>query len=127
MSQSEHQTEHHDEHHEGEAKQKQQDGGHHGEHFVLKNPKGTRDFNPHQMAIRNQVADKITASFKRHGAVTIDTPVMELKEVLKGKYGEDSKLIYDLADQGGEQLSLRYDLTVSFSYLTFLVVIVQSV
>ena len=75
------------------------------------------------MAIRNQVADKITASFKRHGAVTIDTPVMELKEVLKGKYGEDSKLIYDLADQGGEQLSLRYDLTVSFSniavYLTF--------
>jgi len=30
-----------------------------------------------------------------------------------GKYGEDQKLIYDLADQGGEQLSLRYDLTVS--------------
>ena len=30
-----------------------------------------------------------------------------------GKYGEDSKLIYDLADQGGELLSLRYDLTVS--------------
>ena len=31
-----------------------------------------------------------------------------------GKYGEDSKLIYDLADQGGELLSLRYDLTVSY-------------
>lgn len=30
-----------------------------------------------------------------------------------GKYGEDSKLIYDVADQGGELLSLRYDLTVS--------------
>ena len=29
-----------------------------------------------------------------------------------GKYGEDSKLIYHLADQGGELLSLRYDLTV---------------
>ena len=29
-----------------------------------------------------------------------------------GKYGEDSKLIYDLEDQGGELLSLRYDLTV---------------
>ena len=29
-----------------------------------------------------------------------------------GKYGEDSKLIYDLADQGGEMLSMRYDLTV---------------
>uniref|UniRef100_A0A3Q1F0S8 histidine--tRNA ligase n=1 Tax=Acanthochromis polyacanthus TaxID=80966 RepID=A0A3Q1F0S8_9TELE len=36
------------------------------------------------------------------------------KETLTGKYGEDSKLIYDLKDQGGELLSLRYDLTVSF-------------
>jgi hypothetical protein len=35
--------------------------------------------------------------------------------VLTGKYGEDSKLIYDLADQGGEILSLRYDLTVPFA------------
>jgi histidyl-tRNA synthetase len=41
--------------------------------------------------------------FKRHGGVEIDTPVFELKEVLTGKYGEDSKLIYDLADQGGYQ------------------------
>lgn len=36
----------------------------------------------------------------RHGAVTIDTPVFELRETLMGKYGEDSKLIYDIADQG---------------------------
>jgi histidyl-tRNA synthetase len=53
--------------------------------------------------------------FKRHGAVEIDTPVFELKETLTGKYGEDSKLIYDLADQGGELLALRYDLTVPFA------------
>jgi len=39
--------------------------------------------------------------------VAIDTPVFELRETLTGKYGEDSKLIYDLADQGGEALSLR--------------------
>lgn len=38
-----------------------------------------------------------------------------LQEVLTGKYGEDSKLIYDLEDQGGEILSLRYDLTVPFA------------
>ena len=37
--------------------------------------------------------------FRRHGAVGIDTPVFELKDTLMGKYGEDSKLIYDLADQ----------------------------
>jgi len=41
-----------------------------------------------------------TSVFKRHGAVSIDTPVFELRETLMGKYGEDSKLIYDLADQG---------------------------
>lgn len=35
--------------------------------------------------------------------------------MLTGKYGEDSKLIYDLKDQGGEILSLRYDLTVPFA------------
>lgn len=90
---------------DGEAPQK----------FVLKAPKGTRDFGPENMALRNDVINKITTIFKRHGAVAIDTPIFELKEVLTGKYGEDSKLIYDLADQGGEMLSLRYDLTVPFA------------
>ncbi|GLD62765.1 histidine--tRNA ligase, cytoplasmic isoform X1 [Lates japonicus] len=33
---------------------------------------------------------------------TIDTPVFELKGNIDRKYGEDSKLIYDLKDQGGE-------------------------
>ncbi|XP_046671866.1 histidine--tRNA ligase isoform X2 [Homalodisca vitripennis] len=83
--------------------------------FTLKTPKGTRDYNPQHMALRLSVLDKIVTVFKRHGAETIDTPIFELKEVLTGKYGEDSKLIYDLADQGGELLSLRYDLTVPFA------------
>ena len=43
------------------------------------------------------------------------SPAFELKEILAGKYGEDSKLIYDLQDQGGEICSLRYDLTVPFA------------
>lgn len=30
-----------------------------------------------------------------------------------GKYGDNAKLIYELQDQGGELLALRYDLTVS--------------
>jgi histidyl-tRNA synthetase len=70
-------------------------------------PKGTRDFTPQEMAIRKLAFQRIEAVFERHGAVTIDTPVFELRETLTGKYGEDSKLIYDLADQGGELLSLR--------------------
>lgn len=55
---------------------------------------------PEQMAIREAAFASIVAVFKRHGAVSIDTPVFELRETLTGKYGEDSKLIYDLADQG---------------------------
>ncbi|XP_074924109.1 histidine--tRNA ligase, cytoplasmic-like isoform X2 [Chelonoidis abingdonii] len=83
--------------------------------FILKTPKGTRDYSPKQMAIREKVFNTIISCFKRHGAEVIDTPVFELKETLMGKYGEDSKLIYDLKDQGGELLSLRYDLTVPFA------------
>lgn len=78
-------------------------------------PKGTRDFGKEQMAIREHAFSVITGVFKRHGAISLDTPVFELRETLMGKYGEDSKLIYDLADQGGELCSLRYDLTVPFA------------
>lgn len=67
------------------------------------------------MVVRDKIFSTITEVFKRHGGVTIDTPVFELKEILSGKYGEDSKLIYDIADQGGELCSLRYDLTVPFA------------
>eukprot|EP00357_Protocruzia_adherens_P000405 CAMPEP_0115040514 /NCGR_PEP_ID=MMETSP0216-20121206/44865_1 /TAXON_ID=223996 /ORGANISM="Protocruzia adherens, Strain Boccale" /LENGTH=896 /DNA_ID=CAMNT_0002421751 /DNA_START=185 /DNA_END=2871 /DNA_ORIENTATION=+ len=77
--------------------------------------KGTRDYDPEQQTIREKAINTITNVFKQHGAVSIDTPVFELKETLTGKYGEDSKLIYDLSDQGGELLSLRYDLTVPFA------------
>jgi len=83
--------------------------------FTLKTPKGTRDYGPKQMAVREQVFKTIIDVFQKHGAVEIATPVFELKETLTGKYGDDSKLIYDLQDQGGELLSLRYDLTVPFA------------
>ncbi|KAK7370018.1 hypothetical protein VNO80_12068 [Phaseolus coccineus] len=78
-------------------------------------PKGTRDFSKEQMTIRKKAFSIIEEVFERHGATALDTPVFELRETLMGKYGEDSKLIYDLADQGGELLSLRYDLTVPFA------------
>ncbi|XP_045120782.1 histidine--tRNA ligase, cytoplasmic-like isoform X1 [Portunus trituberculatus] len=83
--------------------------------FVLKTAKGTRDYGPMEMAYRREVFSVIYSVFHMHGAVQIETPVFELKDVLTGKYGEDSKLIYDLEDQGGEILSLRYDLTVPFA------------
>ncbi|KAL4941057.1 hypothetical protein BDV06DRAFT_8097 [Aspergillus oleicola] len=80
--------------------------------FQLKTPKGTRDWIGVDMILRESIFSAITEVFKRHGGTQLDTPVFELKEILSGKYGEDSKLIYDLADQGGEDSALRYDLTV---------------
>lgn len=74
---------------------------------ILKTAKGTRDLKPEQMVIRERVLAAIVAVFKRHGAVQIDTPVFELRDTLRGLYGDEAKLIYDLADQGGELLSLR--------------------
>lgn len=83
--------------------------------FLLKTPKGTKDWADKDMVLREAIFGSLGSLFKRHGAVTIDTPVFELREILTGKYGEDSKLIYNLEDQGGELTSLRYDLTVPFA------------
>ncbi|KAI9503427.1 Cytoplasmic and mitochondrial histidine tRNA synthetase [Coemansia spiralis] len=86
-----------------------------GRSIALKVPKGTKDYTDKEMSLRSKIFNTIVGIFEKHGAVTIDTPVFELKEILTGKYGEDSKLIYDLKDQGGEECSLRYDLTVPFA------------
>lgn len=83
--------------------------------FNLKTPKGTKDWSGSDALLRDRVFNTITDIFKRHGGTALDTPVFELREILAGKYGEDSKLIYDLQDQGGELCSLRYDLTVPFA------------
>jgi len=56
--------------------------------FELKVPKGTKDWEGTDMVIRDKIFNTITQVFKRHGGVTIDTPVFELKEILSGKYGE---------------------------------------
>ena len=78
--------------------------------------KGTQDYYGAQMSLKSKVITDIKHIFRKHGAVELDTPVFELKETLLGKYGEEGgKLIYDLEDQGGELLSLRYDLTVPFA------------
>ena len=81
--------------------------------LVLKTPKGTIDHKPEAALLRKKIFNTLESIFVKYGGSTIDTPVFELRDILAGKYGEDSKLIYDLQDQGGELCSLRYDLTVS--------------
>lgn len=40
----------------------------------LKVPKGTKDWEGKDMVIRDKIFNTVTGVFKRHGAVTIDTP-----------------------------------------------------
>lgn len=73
---------------------------------------GTRDYGPAEMFCRQHIENVVKDTFTSYGGGCLDTPVFERKDVLTGKYGEDQKLIFDLMDQGGEQLALRYDHTV---------------
>ncbi len=85
--------------------------------FNLKTPKGTKDWAGPDALLRDRIFNTIVEVFKRHGGTSLDTPVFELRDILAGKYGEDSKLIYDLQDQGGEICSLRYDLSSTYRSL----------
>ncbi|KAF8200941.1 histidine-tRNA ligase [Pholiota molesta] len=82
------------------------------ERLLLKTAKGTRDYGPAETACRAHIETTIRKVFTSFGGSELDTPVFERKDVLTDKYGEDAKLIFDLQDQGGEQLALRYDHTV---------------
>ena len=53
-------------------------------HLLTTDIQGMRDYGPADMAVREHVFNTITTVFKRHGAVALDTPVMELKETLMG-------------------------------------------
>jgi len=64
------------------------------------------------MFCREHIERIVKDVFTSFGGSCLDTPVFERKDVLTDKYGEDSKLIFDLKDQGGEELALRYDHTV---------------
>ena len=77
-------------------------------------PRGMRDILPEQMIRRQYVIDVIRGVFEEFGFEPLQTPALELSEILTGKYGPDAeKLIYQAGHVGGkEDISLRYDLSV---------------
>jgi histidyl-tRNA synthetase len=77
-------------------------------------PRGMRDILPQKMILRQYVIGQLEQVFQRFGFEPLQTPALELRETLMGKYGPDAeKLIYDAQHrEGKEELSLRYDLTV---------------
>jgi histidyl-tRNA synthetase len=77
-------------------------------------PRGMRDILPEQMMLRRYVIRAFEEIFEAYGFEPLQTPALELRETLMGKYGPDAeKLIYDARHrEGKEELSLRYDLSV---------------
>jgi len=77
-------------------------------------PRGMRDILPVKMIKRQYVMDLVRQVFESFGFEPLQTPVLELKETLMGKYGpEAEKLIYNARHaRGKEELALRYDLSV---------------
>lgn len=78
--------------------------------------KGLRDFLPEDMVKRNYVIDILKKTFESHGFMQLETPAIEMWDILSGKYGEEGEqLIYRFKDRGERDLGLRYDLTVPLS------------
>jgi len=73
---------------------------------------GFRDFLPAQMRVRQRVTGLLRETFERFGYEPLDTPTLEAYEVLRGKIGQDEKLLYHFTDLGGREVGMRYDLTI---------------
>ncbi len=80
--------------------------------IVARKLQGFWELQPEQQVIFENMLDKIKDVFKRHCFLPLDTPVMELSEILLAKSGGDiDKEIYRFV-KGSTDACLRYDLTV---------------
>ena len=76
---------------------------------------GTMELLPSEQILFNQIKEKIENTYKKFGFLPLDTPIIELAEVLLAKAGgETEKQIYRF-NKGDTDLSLRFDLTVPLS------------
>lgn len=83
----------------------------------LMNVKGTFDYMPKDMIIRNRITDILRKNFEKYGYLPIETPMLNYYDLLSYKYNDDAEIlseVYKLTDQGERNLGLRYDLTVPF-------------
>lgn len=83
----------------------------------LMNVKGTFDYMPKDMIIRNRILDVLRSNFEKYGYLPVETPMINYYDLLSYKYSDDAEIlseVYRLTDQGDRDLGLRYDLTVPF-------------
>ena len=83
----------------------------------LMNVKGTFDYMPKEMKLRNKIIGILRESFEEYGYLPIESPMINYYDLLSYKYDDDAEIlseIYRLTDQGERDLGLRFDLTVPF-------------
>ena len=78
--------------------------------------RGTRDFYPEDMRIRNWLFDNFRAAARSHGFEEYDSPVLEHEEMYTRKQGEEiTQQLYNFEDKGGRRVALRPEMTPSLA------------
>ena len=73
---------------------------------------GFMELMPNEQILFEQIKEKIEKTYQKFGFLPLDTPILELSEVLLAKAGgETEKQIYRF-DRGDTDISMRFDLTV---------------
>ncbi|WNS46237.1 histidine--tRNA ligase [Paenibacillus sp. MMS20-IR301] len=84
----------------------------------MQNIKGTYDYFGREQAIRQNVRATLQELFELYGFESMDTALLNELELLTSKYAGGDEILremYQLTDQGGRRLGLRYDLTIPFA------------
>lgn len=83
----------------------------------IQSVKGTREFYPEQMALRNFINDKVRAASESFGYVEWDAPFIEPIALYAAKSGEElvKKQSFVFTDRGGDEVTLRPELTPSLA------------
>ena len=79
--------------------------------------KGTREFYPEQMALRNFINEKVRAASQTFGYIEWDAPFIESIDLYAAKSGEElvKKQSFVFKDRGGDDVTLRPELTPSLA------------
>ena len=78
--------------------------------------RGTRDFYPEDMRIRNWLFERFHSAARSHGFEEYDAPVLESEELYTRKAGEEIVgQLYNFEDKGGRKVALRPEMTPSLA------------
>lgn len=78
--------------------------------------KGTRDFYPETMRLRNWISDAWRRVSERNGFEEYDAPILEALDLYTLKSGEEIvEQLFSLTDRGGRSLAMRPEITPSLA------------